>query len=78
VKQLSRQKLTSAGNKPLCNDELRHLYEEVLRLRELEAQLVKAASRGGPTAFAPDEAPVFAPANHRSVPLQLNRESIAN
>jgi hypothetical protein len=71
MKQLSRQKLTSADNKPPCNYELRHLYEEVLRLRELEAQLAKAAPRGGPTAFAPDEAPIFAPANLRPSPLAV-------
>jgi len=44
VKQPSTTKLMSAiPNKVQSNLELRHLYEEVLRLRELEAQLAKAA-----------------------------------
>jgi hypothetical protein len=53
VKQPSTQKLMSASpNKRVSNHELRHLYEEVLRLRELAAQSAKAARTNRPSSPA--------------------------
>jgi hypothetical protein len=53
VKQPSTQKLMSASpNKQVSNHELRHLYEEVLRLRELAAQSAKAARTNRPSSPA--------------------------
>jgi hypothetical protein len=53
VKQPSTQKLMSASpNKLVSNHELRHLYEEVLKLRELVAQSAKAARTNRPSSRA--------------------------
>jgi len=53
VKQPSTQKLVSASpNKLVSNHELRHLYEEVLRLRELAAQSAEPARTNRPSSRA--------------------------
>ena len=71
MKQPSTQKLMSASpNKRVSNHELRHLYEEVLRLRELAAQSAKAAANQSPE-FSGGHLPK--PQSHRNLDAPVPR-----